>query len=159
MEIRVDTTELGRFSKKLIQFRKSAFPSVTKLTLNSLAFETKVNVNRLSKKQFTIREKDSQNIFNTGILVDKAKFDRIESMQSRVGLNGSGRWGALSENVKKQEIGGTIDKKSMIPLNTARTKEDNTRKIMSKKKLSKIDISRGNSGKYFTFKAKYVKII
>ncbi len=154
MEIRVDTTELGRFSRKLIQFRKSAFPSVTRLTLNSLAFDTKKNVKKLSYRQFTIRESEKQNVFNTGIVVDKAKFDRIETMKSRVGLNGSGRWGALSENVKKQEIGGTIDKKSMIPLNTARTKEDNTRKIMSKKKLSKIDISRGNSGKYFTFKAK-----
>ena len=111
MEIRVNTTELGRFSKKLIQFRKSAFPSVTRLTLNSLAFDTKKNVKKLSYRQFTIRESEKQNVFNTGIVVDKAKFDRIETMKSRVGLNGSGRWGALSENVKKQEIGGTIDKK------------------------------------------------
>ena len=154
MEIRVDTTELGRFSRKLIQFRKSAFPSVTRLTLNSLAFDTKKNVKKLSYRQFTIRESEKQNVFNTGIVVDKAKFDRIETMKSRVGLNGSGRWGALYENVKKQETGGAIDKKSMIPLNTVRTGKSNAKKIMSRKKLSKIDISRGNSGKYFTLKSK-----
>ena len=156
MEIKVDTTELGRFTKKLIQFRKSAFPSVTRLTLNSLAFETKKNVNNLSHKQFTIREKDSQNVFNRGILVDKAKFDRIEAMESRVGLNNQefGRWGDLSFKVAKQEVGGTIDKKSMIPLNTVRTGKSNAKKIMSRKKLSKIDLSRGNSGKYFKLKAK-----
>lgn len=154
MEIKVDTTELGRLTNVLIQFRKSAFPSVTRSTLNDLAFETKKNVKKLSYRQFTIRERERQNVFNTGIVVDKAKFDRIESMQSRVGLNGSGRWGALSENVKKQETGGAIDKKSMIPLNTVRTGKSNAKKIMSRKKLSKIDISRGNSGKYFTLKAK-----
>lgn len=154
MEIKVDTTELGRLTNVLIQFRRSAFPSVTRLTLNDLAFETKKNVKKLSYRKFTIRERERQNIFNTGIVVDKAKFERVESMKSRVGLNGSGRWGALSENVKKQETGGAIDKKSMIPLNTVRTGKSNAKKIMSRKKLSKIDISRGNSGKYFTLKAK-----
>ena len=154
MEIRVDTTELGRLTNVLIQFRKSAFPSVTRSTLNDLAFETKKNVKKLSYRQFTIRERERQNVFNTGIIVDKAKFERVESMKSRVGLNGSGRWGALYENVKKQETGGAIDKKSMIPLNTVRTGKSNAKKIMSRKKLSKIDISRGNSGKYFTLKSK-----
>ena len=116
MEIRVDTTELGRLSRELIQFRRSAFPSVTRSTLNDLAFETKKNVNKLSYNQFTIRERPRQNIFNTGVLVEKAKYDRIDAMKSSVGLNGQSRWGNLSKSVSKQELGGTIDKKSMIPI-------------------------------------------
>ena len=156
MEIRVDTTELGRFTKKLIQFRKSAFPSVTRSTLNDLAFETKKNVKDLSYKQFTIRERPRQNVFNTGILVDKAKYDRIEAMKSRVGLNNQefGRWGDLSFKVAKQEVGGTIDKKSLIPLNTVRVSRSNKKKIKKKKSLSKLNFSRGNSGGYFKFNAK-----
>ena len=154
MEIRVDTAELGRLSRALIQFRRSAFPSVTRSTLNDLAFETKKNVNKLSYNQFTIRERPRQNVFNTGILVDKAKYDRIEAMKSSVGLNGQSRWGNLSKSVSKQELGGTIDKKSMIPLNTVRVSRSNKKKITKKKNLSKLNFSRGNSGKYFTLKAK-----
>lgn len=156
MEIKVDTTELERLSKALIQFRKSAFPSVTRSTLNDLAFETKKNVKDLSYKQFTIRERPRQNIFNTGILVDKAKFDRIESMKSRVGLNNQqfAKWGELAFKVAKQEVGGTIDKKSMIPLNTVRTSKSNAKKIMARKKLTKIDLKSKNKGGYFKFKAK-----
>ena len=156
MEIKVDTTELGRLSKALIQFRKSAFPSVTRSTLNDLAFETKKNVKDLSYKQFTIRERPRQNVFNTGILVDKAKYDRIEAMKSRVGLNNQefGRWGDLAFKVAKQEVGGTIDKKSMIPLNTVRISKSNKKKITGKKKLSKLNLNRGNTGGYFKFKAK-----
>mgnify|MGYP000851062146 CR=1 FL=1 len=154
MEIRVDTTELGRLSRALIQFRRSAFPSVTRSTLNDLAFETKKNVNKLSYNQFTIRERPRQNIFNTGILVEKAKYDRIETMKSSVGLNGQSRWGNLSKSVSKQELGGTIDKKSMIPLNTVRVSRSNKKKITKKKNLSKLNFSRGNSGGYFKFNAK-----
>ena len=154
MEIRVDTTELGRLSRALIQFRRSAFPSVTRSTLNDLAFETKKNVNKLSYNQFTIRERPRQNIFNTGVLVEKAKYDRIEAMKSSVGLNGQGRWGNLSKSVSKQELGGTIDKKSMIPLNTVRVSRSNKKKITKKKNLSKLNFSRGNSGGYFKFNAK-----
>lgn len=156
MEIKVDTTELGRLSKALIQFRKSAFPSVTRSTLNDLAFETKKNVKDLSYKQFTIRERPRQNVFNTGILVDKAKYDRIEAMKSRVGLNNQefGRWGDLAFKVAKQEVGGTIDKKSMIPLNTVRISKNNKKKITGKKKLSKLNLNRGNTGGYFKLKAK-----
>lgn len=156
MEIKVDTTELERLSKALIQFRKSAFPAVTRSTLNDLAFETKKNVKNLSYKQFTIRERPRQNIFNTGILVDKAKFDRIESMQSRVGLNNQefGKWGELAFKVAKQEVGGTIDKKSMIPLKSVRIGKDNKRKIQNRKKLTKIDLKSKNKGGYFKFKAK-----
>ena len=154
MEIRVDTAELGRLSRALIQFRRSAFPSVTRSTLNDLAFETKKNVNKLSYNQFTIRERPRQNVFNTGILVDKAKYDRIEAMKSSVGLNGQSRWGNLSKSVSKQELGGTIDKKSMIPLNTVRVSRSNKKKITKKKNLSKLNFSRGNSGGYFKFNAK-----
>ena len=154
MEIKVDTTELGRLSRALIQFRRSAFPSVTRSTLNDLAFETKKNVNKLSYNQFTIRERPRQNIFNTGILVEKAKYDRIETMKSSVGLNGQSRWGNLSKSVSKQELGGTIDKKSMIPLNTVRVSRSNKKKITKKKNISKLNFSRGNTGGYFKFKAK-----
>lgn len=154
MEIRVDTTELGILSRELIQFRRSAFPSVTRSTLNDLAFETKKNVNKLSYNQFTIRERPRQNIFNTGVLVEKAKYDRIEAMKSSVGLNGQSRWGNLSKSVSKQELGGTIDKKSMIPLNTVRASRSNKKKITKKKNLSKLNFSRGNSGGYFKFNAK-----
>lgn len=154
MEIKVDTTELGRLSRALIQFRRSAFSSVTRSTLNDLAFETKKNVNKLSYNQFTIRERPRQNIFNTGILVEKAKYDRIETMKSSVGLNGQSRWGNLSKSVAKQELGGTIDKKSMIPLNTVRVSRSNKKKITGKKKLSKLNLNRGNTGGYFKFKAK-----
>lgn len=156
MEINIDTTELGRLSQALIQFRRSAFPSVTRLTLNDLAFETKKNVNKLAGRQFTIREKANQNIFNKGIVVEKAKFDRIESMKSRVGINNTqqGRWGGLAGKVSKQETGGIVNKRSMIALNTVRTSKSNSKKIMSRKKPSKINLSSGNSGGHFILKSK-----
>lgn len=137
----VNSADLIKFSKKLDRISKKALPRTVRNTLNSLAFNTKKKtLIEESNKAFTNRAK---NFFKAFSRVEMAKQKKINDMVSQVGMTPKGRGGRFvqaGENMLQQNVGGKIDHRSLVPIDTARVAEKNERRVRKENWLRNLDV-------------------
>lgn len=127
------------FTKKLEQISRSAFPVAVRQTLNTVAFDVKKNT--LQKSAELAFEKRSPNFFKANSRVEMAKGFALSSMASMVSMTSSGLKGGSNyavDDLDAQERGGTIQKKSFIPLAAARGAKNNSKPVRPMNRLSGI---------------------
>jgi hypothetical protein len=126
-------------TKKLEQIHRSALPIAIRTTLNKVAFDMKKNT--LMQTSGSIFEKRNPNFFKANSRVDMAKGFNVNNMASQVamvntGLKGSNNYAV--QDLEQQEHGGSIKKKSFIPLAPARASSSNSRAVRPMNRLSSI---------------------
>ena len=132
--VKVDVTEMHDFAHKLAMMNKSAFPVAVRQSLDSTGFHLKKkSMPYYADKTFTQRRK---NFFKAKSKVDKANGFDIDQMETTVGFLGNEQ---AVEDLEQQEIGGTIEGRSFVPMESARTGKRNTRPVRPANRLSKID--------------------
>jgi hypothetical protein len=134
MKIDVNTDASIQLTAKLEKLHRSAFPSAVRNTLNDVAFETKKLIPQKAEGNFTIRQK---NLFKRMSIVEKAKGWNLNSMVSKVGIDGSK--GGLSDGLEKQETGGNLKGRKLTPHNMGRISGNYAKKLKVKNQFSKID--------------------
>lgn len=117
----VNTDSSVILANRLERISRSAFPVAVRTVLNKAAFDVKQNTMlKTSAQKFEIRQK---NFFKANSRVEMAKGFSVNTMQSQVGFISNRLKGSQNYAVKDleaQESGGTIKKKSFIPLTSAR---------------------------------------
>lgn len=136
----VNTKDVIKYSKKLDKISKNALPRAVMNTLNTMAFDTKKRtLIEESQKTFTVRNKT---FFKRFSRVKPTALGRINKMKAFVGMvdqAGKGKQQA-GENMRQQQLGGRIDSRSLIPLDTARVGNSKTRQVRRKNRLQNIDV-------------------
>lgn len=136
----IDTNALVKFTNDLEKLHKSALPSAIRGALNDAAFDLKTKT-MPSKAQATFKQRD-HNFFKANSKFQNATGFDIGTMKSIVGFVESGLKGENNYAVKdleQQESGGTIDKKSFIPLDPARTGKGSDRPVRPNARLKSIN--------------------
>lgn len=140
MRIDVNTDKLKDYTKKLKSLGKSAFPVAVRQTLNDAAFNVKLQtMPKSADKAFVNREK---NFFKANSKALPAEGMNVSTMHSDVGffenkLNIKSTNYAVKD-LEEQEYGGSIDKKSFIPLNTARKSNSAGKVVKTNARISQI---------------------
>ena len=139
--INVNTTELIKFSKKLDKISKNALPRVVRNTLNELAFDTKKRtLIEESNKAFTVR---SKTFFKRFSRVKPTELGKINKMKSFVGMTskgGRGKSEQAGENMRQQQLGGSIAGRALIPLDTARVANSKTKNVRRQNRISNLNV-------------------
>lgn len=146
----VNTDASIQLTARLERLHRSAFPSAVRNTLNDAAFEAKKLIPKKANENFTVRQK---NLFSRFSKVEKAKGFDINSMVSKVGLDGTTQ-PKLIDGLAKQETGGTLKGRKLTPHNEARVSGSYGKKLKSKhqfKNIGKIGTrnKRIRNAKYF----------
>lgn len=151
----IDLKQVNKMAFQLRRMHRSAMPNVVRDTLNDTAFYAKKEqLKKTTGKIFTKRDK---NFFKRFSGVKKAVGYDLRAMSSELGMSDET---VASQNLKQQNNRGKIKKRAFMPLKAARTGGNNSRKISSANRLSKVNIvnsdrfKRGNK-KSRIFKAVY----
>lgn len=121
----VNTSECIELTNKLTKLHRSAFTVAVRGALNDAAFETKKQVPKIADRKFTTRQKSFFRAFST---VDKASGFNLNTMRSTVGIN-SAKGSEVAKGLEKQEFGGVIKGRKLLPLDTARTSKSHNKKV------------------------------
>lgn len=149
----VNSDKAIELTAKLERLHRSAFPVAVRQTLNDTAFKTKELIPKASNQKFTIRQK---NLFRAFTGVNRAQGFDIGSMNSQTGiLKRSGR-NKLAEGLEKQETGGSLEGRKLVPHYLARVGNSQSRKVRRKHHFNNIEIQRlgrrRTKSKYITIK-------
>ena len=140
MQININTDAVVAYTNKLEKLRKSALPNAIRETLSKAALDVKQRTMPKSvKSSFTQRNKTFFKAFSR---VEFAKGMDIRSMQSKVGFTKTGLKGDSSqaiEDLQQQEHGGTIDGRSFIPMDGARSGKNPKRMVAPRNRIGQID--------------------
>jgi len=138
--LEINTGAAVIFANKLEKMNRSALPVSVRTALNSAAFDVKKStMPTIAKKEFTQR---SANFFKANSRVEMAQGFNVRTMQSAVGFTEGGLKGGNNFAVKdleQQEHGGGINRKSFIPLDTARSGGSNKKVVRPANRLSAIN--------------------
>lgn len=125
MQLNIDTSGIDVYSNKLKELSRSAFPVVVRESLSQAAKDMKTNtLLETSKKSFINR---TSTFFKANSKFERATGFNVNSMKSKAGfydnsLKGSPKEGNFAiKDLEDQESGGTIEKKSFIPMLGARS--------------------------------------
>jgi hypothetical protein len=139
MQIIINTSSFEEHAKKLKKISKSAFPSAIRQMLNDAAYDLKTKtMPDQSIKDFTNRQ---DNFFKANSSYEKAIGNNISTMKSTVGFVGGGLKGQNNravDDLEEQEEGGSIEKKSFIPMSTARKSASVKSLVRPNARLSRI---------------------
>lgn len=139
MKLNINSKAVVAHTNRLKKLHRSALPNAIRNTLNEAALDVKKNtMPTLAKNKFTQRQ---PNFFKANSKVDFAKGYNINSMKATVGfieqsLKGSNNYAV--KDLEQQEEGGSIQKKSFIPLKQARQGNSNNKLVRSNARLSSI---------------------
>lgn len=135
--LKIDTSEVIKFTNKLEKMHRSAFPSAVRNTLNNAAFETKKEIPITAQKKFVTR---SKSFFRAFTVFEKAQGFDVDKMISKAGINGGKSGGEkVAENLVKQEKGGNIDAGRLTPHNRSRVSNSMSKRIRKKNHKSKLN--------------------
>lgn len=138
MQLRIDTSEVVKFTNTLEKMAKSALPNAVRGALNSAAFDVKQKTMPAeAKTAFTQR---SPTFFKANSRVEKASGSNINTMKSTVGFlatNAKNNNHAVTE-LEQQEEGGSIPKRTFIPIDTARAGGSKNKMVRPNARLKKI---------------------
>lgn len=139
MNIKLDTTDLKKFSQQLKSLSKTAMPVAVRQTLNDAAYDVKEN--SMPKKAGATFKKRQPNFFIANSKVVQATGLKVDLMSSEVGFFSNSLKGNNNRAVKdleQQEKGGSIDKKDFIPETGARSGETNLGLVKPNRRLRKL---------------------
>lgn len=136
MRLNVDTTALVSLTNKLEKLAKSALPNAIRNSLNDAAFDMKTKTLLTSANQSF--EKRQPNFFKANSKFEKAQGFNVNQMQSIVGMVKLKGNNYAVDDLEQQEYGGTIKKKSFIPLKQARVAGSTNKVVRSNARLSNI---------------------
>ncbi len=135
----IDTTAIAGFTQTLKALHKSALPSAVRGTLNDAAYNVKTNtMPQHSEVEF---KKRVPNFFRANSKFENASGFDVNTMKSQVGFIESGLKGENNfaiQDLKQQDEGGTIDKKSFIPLEPARVGNNPNKPVRPNARLKSI---------------------
>lgn len=138
MRLNINASAVVAYTNRLEKASKTAMPKAVARTLNDVAFDVKKNtLQKTTGKKFTIR---SKNFFRVYSRVNMASVGHISSMKSEIGMTEQGLKGGNNysvDNLEKQEKGGTITNRSLIPTRQARGGSD-AKLVRQKDRLSSI---------------------
>lgn len=122
MKLNINTNEVVKHTNTLEKMHRSALPNAIRTSLNSAAFDVKqVTMPKNADINFVKRQ---PNFFKANSRVEMAKGFDIGNMKATVGFISTGLKGGATnfavKDLEQQEHGGTIDRKSFIPLDSAR---------------------------------------
>jgi len=134
MAFDINTDEVIKLTAKLGSLPKQFLPSAVRATLNDAAFETKKNIPITASRKFVTRRKTFFRAFSS---VQRARGFDINSMQSVAGINPD-KGSRIAEGLEKQETGGTITGRKLIPHDKARVSGGYARTVRKKHHLANI---------------------
>lgn len=162
MILNINTDALVAFTNKLEKAHKSALPVAVRGTLNDAVFDVKTNT--MPGTSDNVFENRQKNFFKANSKFIKAEGFNINSMKSYVGFyenklkNQSSNYAV--KDLEQQEHGGTIDRKTFIPLDTARTGKSKNKLVKREYRLSNIDrIVKARNQKGISKKQKFIAAI
>lgn len=136
MRLDVNTDASIQLTAKLEKLHKSAFPSAVRNTLNNVAFESKKLIPQKAEGNFTIRQK---NLFSSFTKVEKANGWNVNSMVSKIGIDGSKPKGEkVAKGLELQETGGNLKGRKLTPHNMGRISGSYGKKLKFQKRFDKI---------------------
>lgn len=137
--LNINTDAVVAYTNTLEKMHRSALPVAIRGSLNSAAFDVKLKTMPISvKKEFKERNKT---FFKANSRVVMAKGFNVKSMKALVGFTEGRLKGGNNFSVKdlfQQEFGGTINKKSFIPTDSARG-GNKAKPVRPSNRLSKIN--------------------
>ncbi len=145
----INTEASIQLTAKLGKLHRSAFPVAVRGTLNDAAFETKKQVPKIAASKFTTRQKTFFKAFST---VNKATGFDLRNMKATAGINSTKTKGSrVAEGLEKQEFGGNIESRKLVPYNYARTSNSRGKKVAKKNQFENLKNTvrirgRGNKG-------------
>ena len=134
MAFDINTDEFIELTSKLGALHKSALPVAVRGTLNDAAFETKKWIPITASRKFVTRRKFFFRAFSS---VQTARGFDINSMKSIVGISPD-KGSKVAEGLEKQETGGTLIGRKLIPHDKARVSGSHKRTVRNKHYLSNI---------------------
>jgi len=134
MAFDINTDEVIKLTAKLGSLPKQFLPSAVRATLNDAAFETKKWIPVTASRKFTIRKKSFFRAFSS---VERARGFDINSMQAVAGINPD-KGSKVAEGLEKQETGGTLSGRKLIPHDKARISGSYGRSVKGNNYLDKI---------------------
>lgn len=130
---------MNTHAQKLREISRSAFPSAVRQTLNDAVYDVKTNTMlEQTRKDFVNRQ---DNFFKANSSFEKAEGFNVSSMKSTIGFVEKGLKGQNNraiQDLEDQEAGGNIEKKSFIPMATARTSASVRSLVRPNARLAKI---------------------
>lgn len=136
MKLDVNTDSAIQLTAKLEKLHRSAFPSAVRNTLNDVAFETKKLIPKKAEGKFTIRQ---NNLFSSFTKVEKANGWNVNSMVSKIGIDGSKPKGEkVAKGLEVQETGGNLKGRKLTPHNMGRISGSYGKKLKFQKRFDKI---------------------
>lgn len=140
MQFNINTDAAVKFTNTLEKLAKSALPVAVRETLNNAAFDVKgVTMPESAQKEFVNRTKK---FFKANSKVERANGFDLKTMQASVGFyenrlqNQSTNYAV--KDLEEQEVGGTIESKTFIPLPFARVGGVNSGRVRPNLRLKKI---------------------
>lgn len=138
IRLNVDTSALVKYTAKLEQLHRSAFPSAVRGTLNKAAFYMKQSSMPYSADKHFIKRKP--NFFKANSKVFMARGFDVGGMQAVFAFlshNASYNNYAVLE-LFQQEFGGKIDKRAYIPMDSSRSGDDSSKQVIPSNRLGNI---------------------
>lgn len=139
MQLNINTDASVIFTNTLEKLHRSALPSAIRGALNKAAFDVKTNtLQESAQKSFVKRQ---PNFFKANSRFEKATGFDVNSMKATVGMVSNNLKGTSNHAVKDleaQEDGGSIQKKSFIPLGGARNSNNSLRNVRANARLGSI---------------------
>jgi hypothetical protein len=121
VHVNINSKALVVFANRLEKLRKSALPNAIRNTLNSAAFDVKQRtMPEAASKKFVKRK---PNFFKANSKVYMAQGYSVNNLRAVVGfVPYSAEYNNFAvEELRQQEHGGVIDKRTMVPLDKARS--------------------------------------
>lgn len=140
----INTKAYIELTAKLGGMHRSALPLAVRGALNNAAFETKRLVPIMASRKFITRNRSFFRAFSS---VEMARGFHINSMQATTGIN-SAKGSQTAEGLEKQERGGNIKGRKLIPHDKGRVSGSHEKRLRRKNRFSNINISKqGNKRK------------
>lgn len=139
MQLNINTDAVVNFTNTLEKLHRSALPSAIRGSLNKAAFDVKTKTMPESADANFVKRQP--NFFKANSRFEYAKGFNVNAMKATIGFVEKGLKGSNNyavRDLEEQEQGGTIEKKSFIPLAGARNSNSNTKNIRSNARLSSI---------------------
>jgi len=121
---------------KLGKLHRSALPVAVRGTLNEMAFETKKMLPQTASRKVITRNKSFFRAFSS---VERARGFNINGMESIVGINPD-KGSKVAEGLEKQETGGAIQGRKLIPHDKGRTSGSHGKRLKKKHRFGNIRI-------------------
>lgn len=150
MQFNINTDSVVSFANTMEKMGKTIFPGVVLGTLNDAVYDVKTKTMPAASDVFEHRTK---NFFQANSKFEKASGNNISRMRATIGFFSNNLVGSDNyavRDLQQQEMGGRIDRRAFIPLDSARSSGSHSKNVRPNARLSaikKIVKARNQKGK------------